>query len=118
LQKNGPYRQWSARLLVFVFVAMWSLKMGHALLAHHEHADRPTCYVATDHDSTHLHDERYAGEDCSLCAFVLAVPDVFSISVLVSTAASLPPATPPMLYETRHDKTAFDTTDLRGPPAI
>lgn len=92
--------------------------MGHALLAHHDHADRPTCYVATDHDGTHLHDERYAGEDCSLCAFVLAVPDVFSISVLVRPAASLPHMAPTMLYETRHDKTAFDTTDLRGPPAI
>ena len=97
---------------------MWSLKVGHALLAHHEHAEHPVCEAATDHHGAHLHDERYAGEDCSLCAFVLAVPDVFSISVLVSTAASLPPATSPMLYETRHDKTAFDTTDLRGPPAI
>ncbi|MCC6280242.1 MAG: hypothetical protein IT262_06575 [Saprospiraceae bacterium] len=117
MQKNGSYRLWSARLLVFVFVAMWSLKMGHALLAHHEHADRPTCEVATEHQGTHLHDERYAGEDCSLCAFVLAIPDVFSVSALISPAAQMPDSAQPLLFENPYIQTAFDTTTLRGPPA-
>ena len=85
-------------------------------MAHHEHADRPSCEVATNHQGTHLHDERYAGEDCSLCAFVLAIPDVFSISVLISPAAQLPDTAQQMLYENRHIHTVFDTISLRGPP--
>ena len=97
---------------------MWSLKMGHALLAHHEHADRPNCQVSTDHKGTHLHDERYAGEDCSLCAFVLAIPDVFSISVLVTPTVQAPDTAQLMPYENQPIHSAFDTITLRGPPVI
>lgn len=105
-------------MLLFVFLAMWSVKMGHAFFAHHQHADRPVCEAAADHSTAHLHDERYAGEDCSLCAFVLAVPDVFSISVLLSPAASTPDTASPTLYESLSGQSAFDTTVSRGPPAI
>lgn len=118
MQQKISYRHWSACLLVLIFASMWSLKVGHALLAHHEHAEHPVCEAATDHHGAHLHDERYAGEDCSLCAFVLAVPEVFSISVLISPVAQLPDSMQPSLYETPHSKTVFDTTTLRGPPAI
>lgn len=97
---------------------MWMLKMSHALASHHRHTDRPVCEAASDRSDTHLHDERYAGEDCSLCAFVLAVPDYISFSVLLTSASPAPDTAQTMLYESLRGKTAFDTTVLRGPPAI
>ena len=105
-------------MLLLIFLTMWSVKMGHAFFAHHRHTDRPVCEAALDHSTAHLHDERYAGEDCSLCAFVLAVPDVFSISALPNDAPSVPYTAPLLPYESRTGQSAFDTTVSRGPPAI
>ncbi|HOY07328.1 MAG TPA: hypothetical protein PLO67_18095 [Saprospiraceae bacterium] len=118
MQQKALFRSWSAHLLLLVFLAMWSVKMGHAFFAHHQHADRPVCEAAADHSTAHVHDERYAGEDCSLCAFVLAVPDVFSISVLLNAPSSTPDTAVLLPYESRSGQTAFDTTVSRGPPAI
>jgi hypothetical protein len=104
-------------LLLFVFLTMWSVKMGHAFFMHHRHADRPVCEAAADRYSAHLHDERYTGEDCTLCAFVLAVPEIFSISVLPDVVLVAPATTRPSLYRSLYGQSGYDTTVCRGPPA-
>ena len=105
-------------MLLVVFGSMWMLKTVHALSAHHQHLDRPVCEAALDHNAVHIHDERYSGEDCSLCAFVLAVPEFIACPALIASDLVLLHADQPLLYESHSVKATFDTVALRGPPAV
>lgn len=58
------------------FVASWGLRTGHLLL-HCEHHHALPCSARYDESDTyHLHDERYSADDCWVCAFWFATPDL------------------------------------------
>lgn len=115
--KNTPCKRASAIFLVLVFLAAWSLKSVHEFFRHH--SDHPVCTATVKGGGKHLHDERYIGDNCSLCAFVLFVPELLSITTLVAPANRPPDSLPPDFYQAPFDaKTAFDTTLRRGPPVI
>ncbi|MBK7936199.1 MAG: hypothetical protein IPJ82_03600 [Lewinellaceae bacterium] len=117
MSKNSSYRRFGALALILVFSATWSLKSIHEFFRHHH--DHPVCTAAFDGQTTHLHDERYIGDDCSLCAFVLFVPEVITITALVATPSKLPDTVPPVFYQPPSgSKTACDSTLRRGPPVI
>ncbi len=102
---------------MLVFFATWSLKSVHEFFRHHR--EHPVCSAPYDGKITHLHDERYIGDDCRLCAFVLFVPELLSITALVAQPAKLPDSVPPVFYQPPPDsKTASDSTFRRGPPVI
>lgn len=103
--------------MTLIFAAACSLKTVHGLLLHHSHAARPLCEAKYDGKGAHIHDERYAANDCSLCAFVLSVPEMLSISALFAPPAKLPDSESPVLYQQPAvKKTACDSTLRRGPP--
>ena len=112
------YRQISAGFLALAFVAFWSMKTLHVLASHHSHADHPVCSASDDRSAMHLHDERYASDDCSICAFVLAVPEIISITALLIPTGSEPVTSVPCYCPPKCTNLAKDTTCLRGPPAV
>jgi hypothetical protein len=58
------------------FLASWGLRTGHLLL-HGEHHHALPCSARYDERNTyHLHDERYSADDCWVCAFWFATPDL------------------------------------------
>ena len=89
----------------------------HELFRHHR--EYAVCSAPYDGKTTHLHDERYIGDDCRLCAFVLFVPELLSVTALVAPPAVLPDTVPPVFYQSpAGSKTACDSTLRRGPPVI
>jgi len=116
LQSKATYRLWSARVLLLLFLTFWSAKTGHALLMHHQHADHPVCAAASDNSTAHLHDERYAPEDCTLCAFVPAVQEVFVVPVWTTEFIPAPDTQQPLMYESEAGRLADTAAVSRGPP--
>lgn len=102
-------------LLGLVLLASLMLKSGHQLLQHHEHPAKPVCEAEHTGNSTHLHDERYNPEHCSICAFLFATPELAPVSVWLKKAipcvADNPLALPIPLLQS-----AYHATRLRGPP--
>ncbi|MBK6929609.1 MAG: hypothetical protein IPH12_01640 [Saprospirales bacterium] len=76
-----------AALLGLAFVAAWGLKTSHLLLLHHVHHTIPVCEAEHDENSAHLHDARYNPDDCSICAHLLAVPELVSVSAALAAPA-------------------------------
>lgn len=104
-------------LLALVFVSSWSLKTVHTLVMHHAHHDVPVCAAAYEGSSKHFHDERYQPDDCSVCAFIFAVPEIVSVSVLLqppALVAGREMANPP----SRCYSVDPDSVRSRGPPFI
>jgi hypothetical protein len=118
LQQRQSYQRLGAWALLLFFVAMWSLKTAHGWLSHdHGHADHPVCEAAYDHHKAHFHDDRYANEDCSMCAFVVSVADAppvwHALGFLASPKIALKS---PFFYEKPLVSAGFDLTQRRGPP--
>lgn len=109
-------RRFGALLLALCFTTAWSLNSLHDLLLHHEH---PVCEAAYDGKSAHIHDERYEAHSCSLCALLMAAPELPSAYLLPAFDAPLPDAAPACFY---HAPARFgaerDLTLRRGPPAL
>ncbi len=103
-------------MLLLLFLAFWSVKTGHVLLMHHHHADHPVCAAASDNSTAHLHDERYAAEDCTLCAFVPSVQEVFTIPVWTTEFVPAPDTQQALEYEGLAGRTAVAAAVSRGPP--
>ena len=99
-------------------MALWASKSLHGFLLHHEHAEHPVCEAESESGGTHIHDQRYATDDCSICAFVLAIPGWVSISSAIAGPSELPERNAPFLYSPTHSKTACDTNSSRGPPVL
>jgi hypothetical protein len=105
------------------FSAFWSLKTMHVLLEHHHHdSDHPVCEVSQDsvHDPgvAHIHDERWAVEDCTLCAFTVSAPEPFTLPVLQDIWVKNPEKSAPDHYVSPlFSKAAFDFNFRRGPPS-
>lgn len=104
--------------MVVLFTAFWSLKTMHVLVFHHHtQAEHPVCEAAHDQKSAHIHDERWAKEDCTLCAFVVSVQESFSIPELRDILHKLPESTSPDFYQAPGLPTkANDAFQQRGPP--
>ena len=104
---------------MLLFTAMWSLKTGHVLLLHHSEAVKhPVCEVAHDQKSAHIHDERWAKEDCLLCAFVVSAQEPFVLPELPDLLSKLPDSESPAFYFAPvFSKKACDSAMRRGPPA-
>ena len=115
LKTQTIYMHTKAWLLALVVVSSWSVKTIHSLCMHHERHGAPVCEAAHEGRSMHLHDERYTPDDCSVCAFIFAIPEIVTVPTLVQPpvawARPLPvaPATP------FHAVYANDIR-LRGPP--
>lgn len=96
----------------------WSLKTGHGFLRHHAgEAKHPVCEAGYEHNVVHIHDERWAKEDCSLCDFVVSVSEVYSLPLLSCRKAALPGLERPLYYvEPFFSKKDKDSVMRRGPP--
>ncbi len=104
-------------LLGFVLLASLMLKSGHHLLLHHDHGTKPACHTDHTGSSTHLHDERYNPDDCSICAFHFGASEPVPIPLLLPQSqthfqAGLFPPVVLYLTDTGH------STPSRGPPAL
>jgi hypothetical protein len=100
-----------------VFSLGWMLKTAHVLLAHtHDHGEHLVCALDYGQNATHIHDERFAPDDCSLCAFVLSdsePPSLFDIrcSILPPLPRRGVASLPTLLADRRPSHIS-----LRGPP--
>ncbi len=99
LQRIASNRRWVALLLAFFFVTAWSLKTMHGVFYHADHHDRPICTVARDHSATHIHDSRYAGDDCPFCALALSTPILSALTTFVLLPAAKIAAKISLLYQ-------------------
>ncbi|MBC7775143.1 MAG: hypothetical protein H7246_06855 [Phycisphaerae bacterium] len=118
MQQNWSYRRVCAWALMLLFTAFWSLKTVHVLVLHHHNpSEHPVCELAHDQQGTHIHDERWASENCSLCAFVVSASDSFSLPVFPALLPKLPESESPVFYlAPAFSKKACDSTMRRGPP--
>lgn len=105
--------------LALLFTTVWSVSSLHDFFLHHDH-EHPVCEAAYEgSNGTHIHDDRYEANDCSLCAFVLSVPEVLSFLTLPTQPTKLPDSESPNFYHSpTQSKTACDSTLRRGPPVI
>jgi hypothetical protein len=95
------------------------LKTAHVLLLHHHDEEHPVCEASHDSNSAHIHDERWANEDCSLCAFVIAASEPFSLPFLPDFQSKLPDSASPAYYQApAFSKKACDSAMRRGPPRL
>lgn len=76
--------------------------------------------MEAEHDPNvaHIHDERYAKEQCSLCAFVLSTPELLSITSVLSKLGEVPDSSVSFPCTPSCTRTIHDTTCLRGPPVM
>ena len=104
---------------MLLFTAFWSLKTMHVMLAHHHDAsEHPVCEASHDQKSAHIHDERWATDDCSLCAFVVSVPEPFSSPGLPIFSTKLPDSASPVFYHAPvFIQKACEVVMRRGPPS-
>jgi len=119
LQQTRSYQRLGAWAVLLLFTAFWSSKTVHVLLAHHHdhEAEHLVCDAAHDPNVAHIHDDRWATEDCSICAFVVSVPEPFSLLSLPKFFPKLPNSASPVFYHTPVcDKQVCDPAMRRGPP--
>lgn len=105
--------------LTFLLLGFWLMKALHPLLEHHHsHEDHPVCTAAErDRSVHHLHDERYATDECSVCAFVLSTQECApSVSGFVLCHD---PSTESTTLNTIscYFSASYETACPRGPPA-
>ncbi len=117
LQFQQAFTRFKAGFLTLIFLASWAVKVGHMIFQHHAHRSVPVCEAAHQGQTTHLHDARYQPDDCSICAFLFAIPELTPISALPAFAAATThrcaPAPPAFLLAA-----AVDSVSSRGPPAL
>jgi len=103
---------------VLLFTAFWSLKTVHVwVLHHHKQVEHPVCEASHDQNSAHIHDERWAKEDCTLCAFVVSVQAPFSIPSLPDLMVQIPESETPIGYRSPvFIRKSCDAVMRRGPP--
>ncbi|MBN8677529.1 MAG: hypothetical protein J0M29_04845 [Chitinophagales bacterium] len=118
--QQSTYQRYGAWSLALLFSAFWSLKTMHLLLVHHHHeAAHPVCEVSHDPSSAHIHDERWAVEDCTICAFVVSVPELFAAFLMEDMVLQAPVQCKPAMYTPPvYVKATFDANFRRGPPSL
>ncbi len=104
-----------AVLLGLSFVLATGMKTGHLLFHHEGHSALPCSARYEGANALHLHDERYAAEDCWVCAFWFALPDLPLSPALQSPPPRLWKIDFPLLL--KEPNTAEpEQRHLRGPP--
>jgi hypothetical protein len=112
-------RRLSAGLLTVFLLGFWLMKALHPLLEHHHsHEAHPVCTAAErDRSEHHLHDERYATDECSICAFVLSIqecaPDAPGFVLCTAPATT----SAPLSTITCYFSADYEISCPRGPPA-
>ena len=113
------YQRLTSGALLCFLVGFWLMKALHPLLEHHHaHEDHPACTAADrDRSEHHLHDERYAVDECSICEFLLSVqectPRPAELVLRSQPEVKSSPAAVTGLYFSGEQA----VTCLRGPPA-
>lgn len=104
-------------LLLALFCLSVAARVAHHLFFHAAHEHEICTDFQTDFKTTHLHDERYHLDDCSVCAFIFSVPEFVSMSALVFSYEKLPDSV--QVYEENEGQPRnVDSLFLRGPPAV
>ncbi|MDO8365196.1 MAG: hypothetical protein Q7T20_00260 [Saprospiraceae bacterium] len=118
MHQNWSYQRIGAWALALLFSAFWSLKTVHVLASHHHDvSEHPVCESAHDSNSAHIHDERWAIDDCSICAFVVSISESFSLTGLPIFLSKLPESESPIFYQAPvFANKACDSAMRRGPP--
>lgn len=104
-------------LILLLLLASQMVRTGHWLL-HHAHHETLPCSAREEGPNTfHLHDERYSAEDCFVCAFWFAFPDLpadrpFLSAWVIAKKAALPGFLENFAAASRPQRY------LRGPPAL
>lgn len=99
------------------FVASWGLRTGHLLL-HSEHHHALPCSARYDESNTyHLHDERYSADDCWVCAFWFATPDLPAAGPRLEAVVAETHSALPVFLET-HTAAPLRLRRSRAPPAV
>lgn len=106
---------------MLLFTTFWSAKTLHGLIAHHHDHDEEhlVCEVSHDPSTAHIHDDRWAVEDCSICAFLVSIPETYSLHTLPTKFfAKLPGSAPAVFYHAPVcSRWVCDAVMRRGPPA-
>ncbi|HRI59998.1 MAG TPA: hypothetical protein PK228_09755 [Saprospiraceae bacterium] len=114
MTNKSSLRRIAALCLALCFTTAWSLNTLHDLLLHHPH---PVCEAAYDGKGTHIHDERYEGHGCTLCALLLSAPELTARADLLALTSKLPDSESPDFYTAPVRPGAMcGSTLLRGPP--
>lgn len=93
------------------------LKTGHLLMLEHAHHHVPVCAAEHDQHATHLHDERFNPDSCSVCAFLLAVPDLAPLTTALNPPQPLAGRKPTGIVFP-HLCASAQAIRLRGPPVL
>ncbi len=120
MQRPPAFQKRTALLLVLLFAAAWLLRTVHGVVLHHQHAhNRLACTAFHDEHpgKTHLHDMRYAVEDCPVCDFGFAVPELISITALLSSPAPRHDSVT-VFFQEAEENSLKDTVFRRGPPCL
>ena len=117
LNKNESYQRFGAWAILLVFQTGWFLGTLHQIL-HHGHNVSLECSASHDPNATHLHDESYANEHCSLCVFVSSTPELLTISGIIFSSITHHDSKDAFHCTPSCTRTFYDTTCLRGPPVL
>lgn len=120
VQHPPTFHKRTAQVLVLLFAAAWLLRTVHGFILHPGHThDRLVCTAFYDGrpGKTHLHDKRYAVEDCPVCDFAFAIPELLSVTALLTPPAVLHDSVATILPASERS-TLKDTTFRRGPPVL
>lgn len=115
-KQSSFYRIFGAYTLLILFAAAWMLRATHEFFLHHRHHE--VCAAAYNGNTKHFHDERYAADTCPLCAFWFSIPELVSVTALVTTHADKPADSSTPIFLTPDVRCVCDTTYLRGPPML
>lgn len=104
-------------LLLLLFCLSVAARATHHLFFHSAHEHEICSDVQPDFKTTHLHDERYHIDDCSVCAFIFSVPEFVSMSAFVFSFENLPDSVQ-VFEENEGQPRSLDSNFSRGPPAV
>ncbi len=85
-------------------------------MLNHVHHALPVCETGHKTPATHLHDERYNPDGCSVCAFLFAVPELVHGKLFTKTPKPLVTCTA-IHTQKQHAASEHLSIQLRGPPA-
>jgi hypothetical protein len=106
-----------ACLLLAGYGAFWITWTTHQYSHGHNHAAERQYCIDTTAGDFHFHDEDYAVDDCSLCQFLPATPEIATVEITL-------PATSALFYRGTvgfagfFDGIALRALYLRGPPVV
>ncbi len=106
----------SSALLGLFLLASMMLKTGHLLMLEHAHHHVPVCPSEHNNHATHLHDERFNPDTCSICAFLFAVPELPPLARQLNAPLPYVDRKPSGNF-TAYPCSSITAIYLRGPPA-